>query len=165
MLYGMDLVPEYFDAGHILFNDGAAGISFRQADALDENSLLGWTRQFPMVTCNYVQHCFGIDEQEKFATVILKLLSGGPNDLLFGRTGGTKFEARREIIHGGQRFYRHSQTSFTEFWERMAARFGRKASVETWIDEEVLFELKLPQEGKSTGFERVCNLMYAVRFQ
>lgn len=165
MLYGADLVPKYFDAGHVLFNDGAAGISFRQANALDENALQEWHGQFPIVTSNYVQHCFGIDEQEKFATVILKLLSGGPNDLFFGRTGGTKFEARREIIHGGQRFYRHSQTSFNEFWERMAAKFGRKAKVETWIDEEVLYELNLPQEGESKGLERVCNLIYAIRFE
>lgn len=165
MLYGADLVPKYFDAGHVLFNDGDAGISFRQANALDEDALREWHGQFPVITSNYVQHCFGIDEQERYATVILKLLSGRPNDLIFGRTGGTKLEARREIIHGGQRFYRHSQTSFKEFWDRMAARFGRKASVETWIDDELLFELNLPQEPESKGFERVCNLMYAIRFE
>lgn len=80
-----------------------------------------------------------------------------------GRTGGTKFEARREVIHGGQRFYRHSETSFKEFWERMAADFGRKAKVETWIDDAKLYEL--PEEAKSRGVEPVCNLMYQIRFE
>lgn len=84
MLYGADIVPEYFDAGHVLFNDTGAGITFRQANALDENALKEWHGQFPIITSNYVQHVFGVEEQEKYATVILKLLSGGPNDLFFG---------------------------------------------------------------------------------
>lgn len=157
MLHGADLVDKYFEAGHVLFNDSASGISFRQANALDENAVQEWHGQFPVVTANYVQHCFSIEDQEKFGTLVLKLLSGRSNDLLFGRTGGTKLESRREIIHGGQRFYRHSQTSFKEFWERLAAKAGRSARVETWIDEESLVEV--PE-----GLEKVYNLIYAVRF-
>ncbi|KAM4055322.1 methyltransferase [Hirsutella rhossiliensis] len=161
MLYGADLVDKFFDAGFVLFKDADSGITFRQANALDQNALQEWHGQFPIVTCNYVQHCFSIEDQETFAALILKLLSGGPNDLLFGRTGGTKLEARREVIHGDQRFYRHSQTSFKQFWERMVAKFGRKASVETWIDDAPAFELKGEAKDK---FEPVRNLMYAIRF-
>ena len=84
MLYGADIVPQYCDAGNLLFNDAGAGISFGQANALDENTLREWHGQFPVVTCNYVQHVFSIEDQEKFAKVILKLLSGRPNDLFFG---------------------------------------------------------------------------------
>jgi len=158
MLHGADLENKYFEAGRVLFNDGDAGISFRQANVLDENALQEWHGQLPIVTINYVQHCFSIENQEKFATVTLKLLSGGENDLFFGRTGGTKLETRPEIMHGGQRFYRHSQTSFKEFWERMAAKSGSKARVETWIDEDLLFE-------GPKWFERACNLMYTIRFE
>lgn len=144
-----------------MFKDAHSGITFRQADALDASALSEWHGQFSIITCNYVQHCFSIEDQETLATVILKLLSGKPSDLFFGRTGGTKREARREVIHGGQRFYRHSESSFAVFWTRMALRFGRTVQVETRIDDVPAFELKGEAKEK---FEPVYNLMFAIRF-
>lgn len=165
MLYGVDIEPKFFDAGHTLFNDRAGGISFRQANVLDEDVLQEWHGQFSIVVSNYVQHCFNPEGQEKFATLILKLLSGKPNDLFFGRLGGATIETRRTILYGGQLFYRQSPTSFRNFWEPMAAKFGRKARVEAFIDKELLFGMKLPQEPGSKEFDRACNLIYAIRFE
>lgn len=162
MLYGSDLVDKYFEAGFLFFNDTNRGISFRQANALDEASLSEWHGEFPMVTSNYVLHCLSIEDQEKYAALVFNLLSGRPNDLSFGRTGGTKLEARREIIHGGLRFYRHSQTSLQQFWGRIAAKHERQAKIETWIDDELVFDLS--QDAKDRGIERVYNLVFSVRF-
>ncbi|OHE96205.1 hypothetical protein CORC01_08423 [Colletotrichum orchidophilum] len=168
MLYGADLVPKFFDAGHALFNDRDSGITFRQANALDgTDALPDWRGKFSIITCNYVQHCFSLDDQETFAGLLLDLLSGRKGDLVFGRTAGTtEGPARREEMHKGQRLYRHTEASFVAFWERMAAREkgggGRRVRVETWVDEVPAFELRGPGMAR---FESVKNLMYAIRFE
>ncbi|KAL2883280.1 hypothetical protein SGCOL_001474 [Colletotrichum sp. CLE4] len=162
-LYGIDLVPSFFSAGKSLFNDPSTPITFLQANALSSPPPLPeWHGQFSIITANYVQHCFDIQDQETFATLLLTLLSGKPNDLIFGRTAGTtEGEARREEMHKGQRLYRHTERSFVDFWTRMAAERGRRVRVETWIDELPAFELR--GEGMER-FEPVKNLMYSIRF-
>jgi hypothetical protein len=38
MRYGADIVPKYFDAGYVLFNDAGSGFTIREANALDEEA-------------------------------------------------------------------------------------------------------------------------------
>ncbi|KAJ0312366.1 hypothetical protein COL516b_001444 [Colletotrichum fioriniae] len=164
-LHGIDLTPSFFPAGKSLFNDHLTPITFLQANALSPPSTLpsSWLRKFSIITANYVQHCFDIADQETYATFLLALLSGKPNDLIFGRTAGTtEGEARREEMHKGQRLYRHTEASFVEFWTRVAAQHGRRARVETWVDDVPAFELR--GEGMER-FEPVKNLMYSIRFE
>ncbi|KAL0767240.1 hypothetical protein CaCOL14_010090 [Colletotrichum acutatum] len=164
-LHGIDLTPSFFPAGKHLFNDPHTPIAFLQANALSPPSTLPptWRNNFTIITANYVQHCFNLQDQETYAAFLLALLSGNPNDLIFGRTAGTtEGEARREEMHKGQRLYRHTEASFVEFWTRVAAQHGRRARVETWVDEMPAFELK--GEGMER-FEPVKNLMYSIRFE
>lgn len=65
-------------------------------------------------------------------------------------------------MHKGQRLYRHTEASFVEFWTRVAAQHGRRARVETWVDDVPAFELR--GEGMER-FEPVKNLMYSIRFE
>ncbi|KAK0374626.1 hypothetical protein CLIM01_08030 [Colletotrichum limetticola] len=164
-LHGIDLTPSFFSAGKSLFNDPHTPITFLQANALSPPSTLpsSWRNNFTIITANYVQHCFSLQDQETYAAFLLALLSEKPNDLIFGRTAGTtEGEARREEIHKGQRLYRHTEVSFVEFWTRVAAQHGRRARVETWVDEVPAFELR--GEGMER-FEPVKNLMYSIRFE
>ncbi|KAK1704619.1 hypothetical protein BDP67DRAFT_533059 [Colletotrichum lupini] len=164
-LHGIDLTPSFFSAGKSLFNDPHTPITFLQANALSPPSTLPspWRNNFTIITANYVQHCFSLQDQETYAAFLLALLSGKPNDLIFGRTAGTtEGEARREEMHKGQRLYRHTGASFVEFWTRVAAQHGRRARVETWVDEVPAFELR--GEGMER-FEPVKNLMYSIRFE
>ncbi|KAK1470349.1 hypothetical protein CCUS01_06451 [Colletotrichum cuscutae] len=164
-LHGIDLTPSFFSAGKSLFNDPHTPITFLQANALSPPSTLpsSWRNNFTIITANYVQHCFGLQDQETYAAFLLALLSGKSNDLIFGRTAGTtEGEARREEMHKGQRLYRHTEASFVEFWTRVAAQHGRRARIETWVDEVPAFELR--GEGMER-FEPVKNLMYSMRFE
>ncbi|KAK1542336.1 hypothetical protein CPAR01_05723 [Colletotrichum paranaense] len=164
-LHGIDLTPSFFSAGKSLFNDPHTPITFLQANALSPPSTLpsSWRNNFTIITANYVQHCFSLQDQETYAAFLLALLSGKPNDLIFGRTAGTKDgEARREEMHKGQRLYRHTEASFVKFWTRVAAQHGRRARIETWVDEVPAFELR--GEGMER-FEPVKNLMYSIRFE
>ncbi|KAK1485520.1 hypothetical protein CTAM01_12470, partial [Colletotrichum tamarilloi] len=164
-LHGIDLTPSFFSAGKSLFNDPHTPITFLQANALSPPSTLpsSWRNNFTIITANYVQHCFSLQDQETYAAFLLALLSGKPNDLIFGRTAGTtEGEARREEMHKGQRLYRHTEASFVEFWTRVAAQHGRRARIETWVDEVPAFELR--GEGMER-FEPVKNLMYSIRFE
>ncbi|KAI3559249.1 hypothetical protein CABS02_00224 [Colletotrichum abscissum] len=160
-----DLTSSFFSAGKSLFNDPHTPITFLQANALSPPSTLppSWRNNFTIITANYVQHCFSLQDQETYAAFLLALLSGKSNDLIFGRTAGTtEGEARREEMHKGQRLYRHTEASFVEFWTRVAAQHGRRARVETWVDEVPAFELR--GEGMER-FEPVKNLMYSIRFE
>ncbi|KAK1518008.1 uncharacterized protein CCOS01_12265 [Colletotrichum costaricense] len=164
-LHGIDLTPSFFSAGKSLFNDPHTPITFLQANALSPPSTLpsSWRDNFTIITANYVQHCFSLQDQETYAAFLLALLSGKSNDLIFGRTAGTtEGEARREEMHKGQRLYRHTEASFVEFWTRAAAQHGRRARIETWVDEVPAFELR--GEGMER-FEPVKNLMYSIRFE
>ncbi|KAL4410228.1 hypothetical protein CABS03_07568 [Colletotrichum abscissum] len=164
-LHGIDLTSSFFSAGKSLFNDPHTPITFLQANALSPPSTLppSWRNNFTIITANYVQHCFSLQDQETYAAFLLALLSGKSNDLIFGRTAGTtEGEARREEMHKGQRLYRHTEASFVEFWTRVAAQHGRRARVETWVDEVPAFELR--GEGMER-FEPVKNLMYSIRFE
>ncbi|KAI3545211.1 hypothetical protein CSPX01_05161 [Colletotrichum filicis] len=164
-LHGIDLTPSFFSAGKSLFNDPHTPITLLQANALSPPSALpsSWRNNFTIITANYVQHCFSLQDQETYAAFLLALLSGKSNDLIFGRTAGTtEGEARREEMHKGQRLYRHTEASFVEFWTRVAAQHGRRARIETWVDEVPAFELR--GEGMER-FEPVKNLMYSIRFE
>ncbi|KAI6383234.1 hypothetical protein MCOR25_000155 [Pyricularia grisea] len=162
MLYGIDLIEHFFEAGKFLFRDPDVQITFRQADVLEPDALQDWHGNFSIVTCNYVFHLMGIEDQEKLAGAILKLLSGKPDDLVFGRTGGTEGEGRHEAFREDLKLYRHSTKSMEELWTRVAAKYGRKAVVESWIDPS-----PLPQShwalAINKDFEPVRNLIFSVR--
>ncbi|TLD15413.1 uncharacterized protein PgNI_02361 [Pyricularia grisea] len=162
MLYGIDLIEHFFEAGKFLFRDPDVQITFRQADVLEPDALQDWRGNFSIVTCNYVFHLMGIEDQEKLAGAILKLLSGKPDDLVFGRTGGTEGEGRHEAFREDLKLYRHSTKSMEELWTCVAAKYGRKAVVESWIDPS-----PLPQShwalAINKDFEPVRNLIFSVR--
>ncbi|TLS30237.1 hypothetical protein PpBr36_02404 [Pyricularia pennisetigena] len=161
MLYGIDLEERFFEAGKFLFQDPDVQITFRQADALDPDALQDWHGHFSIITCSYVLHLMTMEEQEKLVEVMLKLLSGAPDDLVFGRTGGTEPEGRHEFIREGRRLYRHSTKSMEELWTRVATKSGRKVVVESWIDPVPPLQVNLL--AASGDVEPIRNLIFAVR--
>ncbi|TLD19780.1 hypothetical protein PspLS_09531 [Pyricularia sp. CBS 133598] len=161
MLYGVDLEERFFDAGKFLFRDPDVQITLRQADALDPEALQDWSGSFSVVTCNYVFHLMDTDDQDRLAGLILKLLSGRPGDLVLGRTTGTEREGRYESLREGHRVYRHSIKSMEELWARAAARFGRKAVVESWIDPVPVMDSNVLAANRD--IETIRNLIFSAR--
>ncbi|POS70297.1 hypothetical protein DHEL01_v211307 [Diaporthe helianthi] len=88
---------------------------------------------------------FGADLVEKFFGAGFTLFKDAHSGITFRQADALDPSALSEW-HG--QFYRHSKSSFADFWTRMAARFGRTATVETRIDDVPAFELKGEAEEK-----------------
>lgn len=146
--------PNSLKAGYLIFNDEDCGITFRQCDAMQDGVLEDWNGQFSMITGNYIWHVFSLDQQEKFGDVLIRLMTGKPNNLVFGRLLVTKTEARKETGYPDAP-YLHTQDSFTQLWERIAARANRQVKVEMQPGDEI--DLKV------VGVEKPLFALYSVR--
>ncbi|KAK3356452.1 hypothetical protein B0T25DRAFT_589067 [Lasiosphaeria hispida] len=166
--FGSDLYSGFFPVGYKLFKDeDRLKTVFIAADAFQGMSpLTKLAGQMNIVYTGAFFHLFSLEDQEKMALRVMKLLAPQPGSLIIGRQSGSEEagEFSRSGDTSGRTHFRHNAQSWRELWDRVGQVDGSRWSVEADLDAPE-FTLIAPT-GKSTELQKKMSargLRYTIR--
>lgn len=121
---------------------------------MKDGALEDWNGQFSIITANLIWHVFTLEEQHKFGDVLMRLMTGKPNNLVFGRLLTSKVAPSMVKRRSGAA-YLHTEASFIQLWEDIAACAQRKVKFEMQFAHEI--------DMREAGGENPTLAFYSVR--
>jgi hypothetical protein len=165
-LYGSDLRMGFIDLGYDLFRDkDRLKSKFIAADVFDPDSeLKQLDGQIDVVHAGSFFHLFNLEDQERVAKRIVKLLRPQPGSLVLGRQLGNTTPGEYPRRDGEGSRYRHDEASWEEMWNVVGRETGTKWKVEAQLarNEIPLIQEKARYKGSSVP-PGICRLRFAVR--
>jgi SAM-dependent methyltransferase len=132
--YGADLSEELISTGYDLFKDrDKLQTTFMAADIFDDLSPLSkLAGQIDIIYTGAFFHLFNLNEQERIALRIVRLLAPRPGSMLVGQQTGADSpgEYSRSSDKGGRKSFRHNAQSWKELWGRIGEQTGSRWTVE-----------------------------------
>ena len=132
--YGADLHGGFFAAGYDLFGDkDHLQTTFIEADIFNDASpLRALYGRMDIVYTGDLFHLFGLDEQERIARKVVKLLVPRPGAMVLGRQTGSAVPGNhaRAGDTSGRQHFRHNANSWRELWGRVGDMTGSEWAVE-----------------------------------
>ncbi|KAK4182541.1 hypothetical protein QBC35DRAFT_546927, partial [Podospora australis] len=158
-MYGSDLHRGFFDVGYELFQDrDALRTTFIAADIFDSSdmsTLAALRGKMDIIYTGAFFHLWSLEEQERAATQVLRLLTPRPGSMIIGRQTGNDEAGpfSRAGDTSGRTHYRHNAESWTELWNRVGEVIGVKLVVEAELSAPE-YTLSASAEGQSPEIQR-----------
>ncbi len=94
-------------------------------------------------------HLFSLEEQERVAVAVVRLLAPQPGSLIIGRQSGGEDsgEYSRSGDTSGRKHFRHNPQSWKELWDRVGEKTGAAWSVQADLRPE--FTFSAPESGSA----------------
>ena len=131
-LYGIDIVPAFFDLGYELFRDREKMFAtFAVADLTQMSvpSIDRFRHRINIIRAQSLFHLFTLEVQKMIAQHLVALLKPEAGSIIVGSQMGTQEAGNHRGLSKDTTVFIHSLHSFGEFWEDVGTATGSKWEV------------------------------------